>query len=80
MIRLHRLNGTELTVNTELIESVEGQANTVIIMVTGNRLLVKEGMEDVVQKVIEYRRSVYVNAPYVPEYVKAPGKGDNVCH
>ncbi len=71
MIRLHRLNGTEVSINSELIESVEGQANTVLVLVTGNRIIVKEGMEDVVQRVIEYRRSVYVNAPYLPEFLKA---------
>lgn len=81
MIRLHRLNDTEVAINTELIESMEGQANTVIILVTGNRIIVKEGIDVVMQKVIEYRRSVYVNAPYLPEFLKKPLEGkEDVCH
>ena len=71
MIRLHRLNASEVAINAELIESVEGGANTVLILATGNRIIVKEGMADVIQRIIEYRRSVYVNAPYLPEFLKA---------
>ena len=80
MIRLHRLNGSEVMVNSELLETLEGGANTVLVLATGNRIIVKEGMEEVVQRVIEYRRSVYVNAPYLPKFLKASDGEENLCH
>lgn len=71
MIQLHRLNGVEVVVNAELIESIESHGiETVINLATGNRLVVREGVTEVVQKSIEYRKTVYVNAPYLPEYVR----------
>jgi flagellar protein FlbD len=59
MIRLRKLNGTEVVVNAELIESVESAPDTVINLATGNRFLVKDSVDEVVAKVIEYRTRVY---------------------
>ncbi|MDQ7772130.1 MAG: flagellar FlbD family protein [Elusimicrobiales bacterium] len=59
MIRLQKLNGTEVVVNAELIESVEAAPDTVINLATGNRFLVKDSVDEVVAKVIEYRKKVY---------------------
>lgn len=59
MINLHKLNGSEVAVNAELIESVEKSGDTVINLATGNRFLVKESPQEVVDKVIEYRKKVY---------------------
>lgn len=71
MIRLHRLNGSEFVLNAELIESIESHGNeTVINLATGNRMVVTEGVSDVTQKAIEYRKTVYVNAPYLPEFLR----------
>ena len=58
MIRLHKLNGGEIVVNAELIESLEPGPQTAISLATGNRFLVKESADEVTQKVLEYRRSV----------------------
>ncbi len=70
MIRLHRLNGQEVVINAELIESVESHPDTVILMATGNRCVVQEPVSEVILRVVDYRKSVYVGAVYVPEYVK----------
>jgi len=70
MIRLHRLNGQELVVNAELIESVEAHPDTVIGLATGNRLVVQESVSEVVGRVVEYRKSVYVGASYLPEFLR----------
>lgn len=59
MVVLHKLNGVEVAVNAELIESVEAAPDTVINMVTGNRFVVKDSVEEVINKVVEYRRQVY---------------------
>ena len=70
MIALHRLNGQEVVINAELIESVEAHPDTVILLATGNRLVVKEAVLDVIQRVVEYRKRVYVGASYLPEFLK----------
>jgi len=59
MILLHKLNGQEILVNAELIESVETVPDTVITLYTSNRLIVKEGLEEVRELVMEYKRSAH---------------------
>lgn len=58
MIKLHRLNGAEIVLNAELIESLEVGQETVVNLATGNRFLVRETADEVAQKVLEYRRQV----------------------
>jgi len=61
MIKLHKLNGQETVVNAELIESVEAfGAETVLRLTTGNKIIVKEPVTEIVQKTVEYKRAVYI--------------------
>lgn len=59
MIILHKLNGAEIIINAELIESIDVSGNTVVNLVTGNRFIVKEEKEIVMERIIEYRKKVY---------------------
>lgn len=59
MIKLEKLNGTLVVLNAELIESVESAPDTVINLATGNRFLVKNSVEEVIAKVVEYKKKVY---------------------
>ena len=56
MIKLHKLNGAEIIVNADLIESVEATPDTVLSLATGNRFLVKDSVQEVVDKVVEYKK------------------------
>lgn len=58
MIALTRLNGTEMVVNAELIETVEKTPDTIIALVTGKRFMVRESVEVVTERVMEYRRQL----------------------
>ena len=58
MIIVHRLNGDPIRINAELIESLEGERQTVIALATGNRFVVCESADEVAAKVLEYRRLV----------------------
>ncbi len=58
MIQLTRLNGRPFVVNAELIRTVEEVPDTTITLVNGDHLIVKEGMEEVVERVIGYGRSL----------------------
>jgi flagellar protein FlbD len=58
MIRLTRLNNQALTVNSDLIKFVEQSPDTLITLVTGEKIVVRESVEEVLARVIEFRRSV----------------------
>jgi len=58
MIQLTRLNHVPLIVNSDLIEHVEVTPDTVIALTTGQKFMVLESAEDVVAKVIEFRRAI----------------------
>ncbi|MDP2864764.1 MAG: flagellar FlbD family protein [Elusimicrobiota bacterium] len=59
MIKLEKLNGTMVVVNAELIESVEAAPDTVLNLATGNRFLVKNSVDEVIAKIVEYKKKVY---------------------
>ena len=48
-----------VVVNAELIESLEAAPDTVINLATGNRYLVRNSVDDVIAKVVEYKKQVY---------------------
>lgn len=58
MIRLTRLNNQVLTVNSDLIKFVERSPDTLITLVTGEKIVVRESVEELLARVIEFRRSV----------------------
>lgn len=58
MIQLTRLNNHPLTVNSDLIKFVEQAPDTVITLVTGEKIVVLEKAEEVIGRVIHFRRSV----------------------
>ncbi|MGB6946575.1 MAG: flagellar FlbD family protein [Bryobacteraceae bacterium] len=58
MIRLTRINRVPLVLNSDLIEHVEATPDTVIALTTGQKLVVLESAEEVIQKVIEFRRLI----------------------
>jgi flagellar protein FlbD len=73
MIKLHKLNGSEIVVNAELIESVEATPDTVINLATGNRFLVSNGVQEVIDKVVEYKKKVYADKKCVNPIEKQTG-------
>jgi len=58
MITLKRLNNTEFVLNAELIEQIEATPDTVITLTTGNNIVVRESLKEVVKKILDYRRSI----------------------
>ena len=56
MISLTRLNNAPFVLNCELIRTIEERPDTTITLVTGEHLVVKEPMKDVVGRVVEYGR------------------------
>lgn len=65
MIRLTRLNNQPLTVNSDLIKFVEQFPDTLITLVTGEKIVVRESAEEVLARLIEFRRSVLQGLTFV---------------
>lgn len=63
MISLTRLNGTRFVVNAELIRTIESRPDTTIVLINGETFIVKEPMEEVVAKAVEYGRMVRMFRP-----------------
>jgi flagellar protein FlbD len=59
MIYVTRLNHTSVLLNSELIEYVETTPDTVISLTTGQKLMVLESPEDIVGRIIQFRRSIF---------------------
>lgn len=62
MIRLTRLNGCPFFLNSDLIEFIEATPDTVVTMLNGGKVLAKESPEEVVNRVIEFRRRITVKS------------------
>ena len=58
MIKLTRLNNSVIVVNSDLIEYVEAIPDTIITLTTGQKLMVKETVDEVIERTIHYKRNV----------------------
>ena len=58
MIQLTRINHKPLVLNSDLIEHLEVTPDTVISMTNGQKFMVLETAEEVIQKVIAFRKSI----------------------
>lgn len=58
MITVTRLNGRKLVVNAELIKTVESNPDTTIKLTSGDTILVKENLQEVVELAVDYGRSL----------------------
>ncbi len=66
MIRLTRLNHTPLVLNSDLIEHIEITPDTVITLTTGQKIVVLEPAEEVVERMVAFRRSIFGNSLHCP--------------
>lgn len=58
MIKASRLNGEEMVINAELIECIEATPDTVISLTTGKKIMVTESTDEIIEKVIDYKRKI----------------------
>jgi flagellar protein FlbD len=59
MVRLTRLNHAPMVLNSDLIERIDITPDTVITLTNGEILRVRESAEEVVRRIMEYRRHIY---------------------
>jgi flagellar protein FlbD len=65
MIKLTRLDGEPFVLNAEMIRYVEKRPDTFITLTTGERIIVAESMDDVVDRAIRYQQQKHWMPPAV---------------
>jgi uncharacterized protein YlzI (FlbEa/FlbD family) len=58
MIQLTRLNGQPLVINSDLIKFIENAPDTVISLVNGEKIVVRETGEQILERIVQFRRRV----------------------
>jgi len=59
MIHLTRINHMPLVLNADLIEHMESTPDTVISLTNGQKFVVLEPIEDVIGRIVQFRRTIY---------------------
>lgn len=59
MILVCRLDGKEFVLNSDIIESIEATPDTIITLTSGKKFVVKENVDDIVDKIIQYKQKIY---------------------
>ena len=58
MIELTRLNGTPMLLNSDLIKTGEASPDTMLTLINGEKLIVREQLSDVLDRVLAYRATL----------------------
>ncbi|MGB8096550.1 MAG: flagellar FlbD family protein, partial [Terracidiphilus sp.] len=55
MIELTRLNGTIMVLNSDLIKTAEASPDTMLTLITGEKLIVREDCAEIVERILAWR-------------------------
>jgi flagellar protein FlbD len=69
VIQVTKLNGLPLLINAELIEQLQQTPDTVIMLTSGTSVVVKETVDQVLSRVLDYRRSI-LQGPIIPQEMR----------
>ena len=59
MIKLTRLNNSLIVVNSDLIEFVEETPDTIVTLTTGQKVIARESVDEVIEKVIAFKKQIF---------------------
>ena len=59
MLEVTRLNGQKVVINCDLIEYIDANPDTTISLTTNNKFVVKESLEEVIEKIVEYKKKIF---------------------
>ncbi|NLM35527.1 MAG: flagellar FlbD family protein [Clostridiales bacterium] len=59
MIKLTGFNGKEFILNAEQIEKIEEVPECLITLINGKKYMVKENCQEVINRVIEYKKRIF---------------------
>ena len=63
MIKVTRINNEEFLVNGDMIEFIEETPDTVLSLMSGRKVVVREKAEEVVALITEYKRKLFTLGP-----------------
>jgi flagellar protein FlbD len=66
MIKVTKLNGKEYYINAEIVVTIEETPDTIITTSLGNKIIVKESSKEIVEKIIEYKRTIFKEILNIP--------------
>jgi flagellar protein FlbD len=58
MIAVTRLNGSPILLNSDLIETIETTPDTVIRLINGQKIVVVEHVDEILERIRQFRRSI----------------------
>ena len=58
MITVTRLDERVIVINAELIKMIESTPDTIITLINGDTLIVRENVDEVVRRAIDYARQI----------------------
>ena len=58
MILLTKINNAQVAVNSDMIQSIEETPDAVLTLSNGDKIVVKERMTEIIEKIVEYRRRI----------------------
>jgi flagellar protein FlbD len=59
MIDLHRIDGTKILVNLDLIELIEETPDTVVTLTNDHKYVVKEKIPEIIEKIVDFKCSIH---------------------
>jgi flagellar protein FlbD len=74
MIEVTRLNGNSMVINSDLIKIAEQSPDTMLTLIHGEKLIVRESCDEIVEKVLVYRARLLAAVATVNAH--AAGEGD----
>jgi flagellar protein FlbD len=75
MIYVTRLNHTPLVLNSDLIEQIESTPDTVISLTTGQKIMVLESTDEIMERVLHFRRAIAAGPRGMgPDEHESPGE------
>ncbi len=58
MIQLTKLNGREFILNAEQIKTLEETPDTIVTLLSGEQMVIREKAQEVVRKAVDYLRTI----------------------
>ena len=74
MVHLTRINRTPLVLNSDLIQHIHSSVDTVVTLTSGENIRVLETPDEIVDRIVEFRRRVFAGAFLHPEALARRGE------
>ncbi len=71
LILLSRLGGPDFALNPDLIERAEATPDTVITLVSGNKYVVRQSLEEVIELITRNRAEIIVTAEHLGSHSRS---------